>query len=147
MWRKKQDRGVIMRREGKYVLCTPEELAEYIVDVSFKFHGALMSNYDLTPYDFAVADDLYDSNELSLEEINGNSSGWYGIKQIDAGFEFQGIDLIADYYGGRCMLCGELEFDYSRAECVMVITEMIINVLNIQETCHEDTLLIAEPSE
>lgn len=136
-----------MRREGKYVLCTPEELAEYIVDISFKFQGAIMQNYELKPYDFAVANEFIDLNESTLEEINANSNGWYGIKQIETGFEFQGIDLIADYYGGRCMLCGELEFDYSRAECVMVITEMIINVLNIQETCHEDTLLIAEPSE
>ena len=136
-----------MRREGKYVLCTPEELAEYIVDISFKFQGAIMQNYELKPYDFAVANEFIDLNESTLEEINANSNGWYGIKQIETGFEFQGIDLIADYYGGRCMLCGELEFDYSRAECVMVITEMIINVLNIQETCHEDTLLIAEPSD
>ena len=136
-----------MRTEDKYVLGTPHEIAEYIIDKSLGFRGALMSNYNLMPYDFAVADDLCDLNELSLEEIKGSSSGWYGIKQIETGFEFQGIDLIADYYGGRCMLCGELEFDYSRAECVMVITEMIINVLNIQETCHEDTLLIAEPSE
>ena len=136
-----------MRREGKYVLCTPEELAEYIVDISFKFQGAIMQNYELKPYDFAVANEFIDLNESTLEEINANSNGWYGIKQIETGFEFQGIDLIADYYGGRCMLCGELEFDYSRAECVMDITEMIINVLNIQETCHEDTLLIAEPSE
>lgn len=136
-----------MRREGKYVLCTPEELAEYIVDVSFEFQGAIMQNYELKPYDFAVVDELIDLNKSTLEEINASSSGWYGIKQIEVGFDFQGIDLIADYYGGRCMLCGELEFDYSRAECVMVITEMIINVLNIQETCHEDTLLIAEPSE
>ena len=136
-----------MRREGKYVLCTPEELAEYIVDVSFKFQGAIMQNYELKPYDFAVANEFIDLNKSTLEEIKASSSGWYGIKQIETGFEFQGIDLIADYYGGRCMLCGELEFDYSRAECVMVITEMIINVFNIQETCHEDTLLIAEPSE
>ena len=136
-----------MRREGKYVLCTPEELAEYIVDISFKFQGAIMQNYELKPYDFAVANEFIDLNESTLEEINANSNGWYGIKQIETGFEFQGIDLIADYYGGRCMLCGELEFDYSRAECVMVITVMIINVLNIQETCHEDTLLIAEPSD
>ena len=136
-----------MRREGKYVLCTPEELAEYIVDISFKFQGAIMQNYELKPYDFAVANEFIGLNESTLEEINASSNGWYGIKQIETGFEFQGIDLIADYYGGRCMLCGELEFDYSRAECVMVIAEMIINVLNIQETCHEDTLLIAEPSE
>lgn len=136
-----------MRREGKYVLCTPEELAEYIVDISFKFQGAIMQNYELKPYDFAVANEFIDLNESTLEEINANSNGWYGIKQIETGFDFQGIDLIADYYGGRCMLCSELEFDYGRAECVIVITEMIINVLNIQETCHEDTLLIAEPSE
>lgn len=83
-----------MRREDKYILGTPEEIAEYIVDVSFKFLGALMSNCELTPYDFAVADDLCDLNELSLEEIKRSSSCWYGIKQIDAGFDYQGINLI-----------------------------------------------------
>lgn len=136
-----------MRIEDKYVLGTPHEIAECILNNSFKFHGAIMSNYELIPYDFAVADEFVDLEKCTLEEIKASSSGWYGIKQIDAGFDYQGIDLIADYYGGRCMVCGELELDYSWAECVMVITEMIINVLNIQETCHEDTLLIAEPSE
>ena len=135
-----------MRRENEYLLGTVREIAEYIVDESFKFNNPYIINGNLTPYDFAVADDLCDSNELSLEEIKGSSSGWYGIKQIEAGFDYQGIDLIADYYGGRCMICGELELDYSRAECVTIIAEMIMNVLNIQETCHEDTLLIAEPS-
>ena len=136
-----------MRTEDKYVLGTPHEIAEYIIDKLLGFRGALMSNYDLTPYDFAVADDLCDTNELSLEEIKGSSSGWYGIKQIDAGFDYQGINLIADYYGGRCMVCSELELDYSRAECVAIVEEMIMNVLNIQDSCHEDTLLIAEPAE
>lgn len=136
-----------MRTEDKYVLGTPHEIAEYIIDKSLRFRKALMSNYDLTPYDFAVADDLCDPNELSLEEIKGSSSGWYGIKQIDAGFDYQGIDLIADYYGGRCMVCSELELDYSRADCVAIVEEMIMNVLNIQDSCHEDTLLIAEPAE
>lgn len=136
-----------MRREGKYILGTPEEIAEYIVDESFKFNGALIGSYELKPYDFAVANEFIDLNKSTLEEVNANSDGWYGIKQIETNFDYQGINLIADYYGGRCMICGELELDYGRAECVMVITEMIINVLNIQETCHEDTLLIAEPSE
>lgn len=136
-----------MRTEDKYVFGTPHEIAEYIIDKSLNFRGALMSNYNLMPYDFAVADDLCDLNELSLEEIKGISSGWYGIKQIDAGFDYQGIDLIADYYGGRCMVCGELELDYSRAEGVAIVEEMIMNVLNIQDSCHEDTLLIAEPAE
>lgn len=136
-----------MRKEGKYILGTAKEVAEYIVDESFRFNGALIGNYELKPYDFAVADELIDLNKSTLEEIKASSSGWYGIKQIEAGFDYQGIDLIADYYGGRCMVCGELELDYSRAECVMVIIEMIMNVLNIQDTCHEDTLLIAEPAE
>lgn len=136
-----------MRREGKYVLGTPKELAEYIVDKSFKFNGALIGNYELKPYDFAVADELIDLNKSTLEEIKASSSGWYGIKQIETGFDFCGIELFADYYGGRCGQYETLDYDYGRNECVMVITEMIINVLNIQETCHEDTLLIAEPSE
>ena len=135
-----------MRREDKYILGTPQELAEYIVDESFKFNGALIGSYELKPYNFAVADEFIDLNKSTLEEINASSNGWYGIKQIEAGFDYQGIDLIADYYGGRCMVCSELELDYSRAECVTIIAEMIMNVLNIQETCHEDTLLIAEPS-
>lgn len=136
-----------MRREEKYILGTPKELAEYIVDESFKFKNSPMQNCELKPYDFAVADEFIDLNKSTLEEINASSDGWYGIKQIEAGFDYQGIDLIADYYGGRCMVCGELELDYSRAECVTIIAEMIMNVLNIQETCHEDTLIIAEPSE
>lgn len=136
-----------MRRESKYVLGTPKELAEYIVDESFKFKNSKAISGDLKPYDFAIADELVDTDKLTLEEITASSDGWYGIKQIDTGFDYYGVELFADYYGGRCGQCGELEFDYNRNECVLIITEMITNVLNVTETCHEDTLLIAEPAE
>ena len=133
-----------MRREDKYILGTAREIAEYITDESFRFLRYDCPQGNLKSYDFAIAE-MEDGQ--TLEEIKDSSSGWYGIKQIETGFDFCGIELFADYYGGRCGQYATLDYDYGRNECVTIITEMIMNVLNIQDSCHEDTLLIAEPAE
>ena len=136
-----------MRKQGKYVLGTAGEIAEYIVDESFDFTNKFIIKGDLKFYDFAIADRDVSPNRYTLEEIKMASSSWYGIKQIETGFDFEGINLFADYYGGRCMICGEIDIDYSRDDCCKVVREMMLNVLNIQESCNEDTLIIAEPAE
>lgn len=133
-----------MRREDKYILGTAREITEYIIDESFRFLRYDYPQGNLKPYDFAIAE-MEDGQ--TLEEIKLSSSGWYGIKQIETGFDFQGIDLFADYYGGTCGQHGYLDYDYDRGDCVEIVTEMIINTLSIQENCDENTILIAEPAE
>lgn len=133
-----------MRREDKYILGTAREIAEYITDESFRFLRYDYPQGNLKPYDFAIAE-MEDGQ--TLEEIKDSSSGWYGIKQIETGFDSCGIDLFADYYGGYCGHYGYLDYDYNRDDCIKIITEMILNTLHIQESCDEDTILIAEPAE
>ena len=133
-----------MRREDKYILGTAREIAEYIIDESFRFLRYDYPQGNLKPYDFAIAE-MEDGQ--TLEEIKLSSSGWYGIKQIETGFDFQGIDLFTDYYGGACGQHGYLDYDYDRGDCVEIVTEMIINTLSIRESYDENTILSAEPAE
>ena len=136
-----------MRKEERYILGTAREIAEYIVDESFDFTNKFRMEGVLKPYDFAIANEFADEEGETLEKIKIASSGWYGIKQIETGFDFEGINLFADYYGGRCSICDEIDIDSSREDCCIVIEKMILNVLNTCEICHEDTLIIAEPAE
>lgn len=143
-----------MKRENKYILGTVGEIAECIADEVFEF---ISSNYTdfissshiqdkLKVYNFAIAEILSD-DEL-LEEVASGANGWYGIRQIETGFDSGGIDLFADYYGGGSGQYGFLDYDYGKDDCVMIIKEMIMNAFNVRECCCDDeTLIIAEIAE
>ena len=133
-----------MRREGRLILGTAREIAEYITDESFRFSWHDYPRGNLKPYDFAIAE-MEDGQ--TLEEIKDSSSGWYGIKQIETGFDFCGIELFADYYGGRCGYYDYLDYNCNRDDCIKIITRMILSTLYVQEICDENTILIAEPAE
>lgn len=133
-----------MRREGRLILGTAREIAEYITDESFRFSRYNYPQGNLKPYDFAIAE-MEDGQ--TLEEIKDSSSGWCGIKQIETGFDFCGIELFTDYYGGRCGRYDYLDDNCSRSDCVKIIIEMILDTLCAQESCDENTILIAEPAE
>lgn len=134
-----------MRREDKYILGTAREIAECITDESFRFLRYDYLQGNLKPYDFAIAE-MEDGQ--TLEEIKDSSSGWYGIKQIETGFDFfRGIDLFADYYGGYYGHYDYLDYNCNRDDCIKIITKMILDTLCVQESCDENTILIAEPAE
>lgn len=136
--------GLSMRREGKYILGTVTEIAEVIIQESFEFDFEELTEGRLKAYDFAVADV---SENQSLQEIALSSSGWYGIKQIDTGFDSYGYDLITDYYGGGSLQHGYIEAEDSRITCIKIVESMILNTFNVREFLDKDTLLIAELAE
>lgn len=133
-----------MRIEGNYILGTPEEIAAYLVKdlIKDKYITSSSKFYDC---DFAIVDMTEEEiEELTLEYIYNNSTGWYGIKHIDTGFDSNDLDLFADYYGGSCGVYNNIYDGMKNDECINVVKDLIISTLSVVECykCKEDTLLI-----
>lgn len=129
-----------MRREDeKYILGTAEEIAKEIV----KNYCDSYNIEDFLECDFAIVD-LIDPEDFTLEEIRYNSSGWYGIKRINTGFDSNDLDLFADYYGGSCGVYDVLYDGLTLIDCVAIVKNMIMSTLQVCESCKDDTVLIAE---
>lgn len=133
----------MLRKENKYMLGTIAEVAKELYHKNEK-------NFEdrFIECDFAVVEkEDFDLDNDDLEIIHINSTGWYGIKKLDTGFdnEYGGVDLFADYYGGGCgtyKLIGDWLPD---EDILMYINKMIISVLSCQEgTVTGDTVLICE---
>lgn len=131
-------------KQGKYMLGTIKEIAEELYDANSKH---------FTNCDFALIDDQgIDLNkDINLEEIHDNSTGWYGIKNLDTGFNsdiYGSLNLFADYYGGSC---GEYRFIYGDENEDYIygtITNMIIDTLSYQEvTITRNMIIICEIKE
>ena len=133
----------MLRKENKYMLGTIAEVAKELYHKNEK-------NFEdrFIECDFAVVEkEDFDLDNDDLEIIHINSTGWYGIKKLDTGFdnEYGGVSLFADYYGGGCgtyKLIGDWLPD---EDILMYINKMIIGVLSCQEgTVTGDTVLICE---
>ena len=98
---------------------TVSKLAGYIVD-------SICKKY-ITEYDFTVLDDA-----------EPQISSWYGIKNINTGFNSSCIELFADYYGGGCGVYNRIDEEMDREERVDIIEKMILLVMK-QEVCDENT--------
>lgn len=122
----------------RYALLTMSELAE-----------TLVSNLDLHDIrrimfldcDFAVADYCEDD---SLEEIRLNSTGWYGMKSIDPGFNSDELCLVADYYGGGCAHFLTLEDGISKHTAAHCIEQLMKDTIGVQESVRYHTKLIVD---
>ncbi len=128
-----------MRKEDKYILGTAEEIAKEIIKDYYNSGNA----NDFIGCDFAMVD-LANAEGLTLEEIRYNSSGWYGIKHINTGFDSNDLDLFADYYGGSCGVYDVLYDGLILIDCVAIVKNMIMSTLQVCESCKDDTVLIAE---
>lgn len=134
----------MLRKEGKFILGTIDEVAK-------ELYKANENNFAdrFIECDFAVANDFdLDLEKDDLETICIDSTGWYGIKKIDTGFDDRhenDVDLFADYYGGGCGTY-KLIGDWDDKDLITdIIKEMIIIVLSHQESyITEDTILICE---
>lgn len=134
----------MLRKEGKFILGTIDEVAKEL----YKADGKNFSDRFIE-CDFAVAEkEDFDLENDDLETIHINSTGWYGIKKIDPGFDSRhddNVDLFADYYGGGCgtyRLIGNWD---DNDKIVNTIKDMIIDVLSYQEgTITGDGIIICE---
>lgn len=134
----------MLRKEGKFILGTIDEVAKELYKADEKNFADRFFDCD-----FAVANDFdLDLEYDDLETICIDSTGWYGIKKIDTGFDDRhenDVDLFADYYGGGCGTY-KLIGDWDDKDLITdIIKEMIIIVLSHQESyITEDTILICE---
>ena len=86
-------------KQDKYMLGTIKEIAKELYDLNKK---------DFVDCDFALIDNQdidLNNKDIDLDEIYHNSTGWYGIKKINTGFDAKANNdwnLFADYYGGGC---------------------------------------------
>lgn len=134
----------MLRKEGKFILGTIDEVAKELYKADEKNFADRFFDCD-----FAVANDFdLDLEHDDLETICIDSTGWYGIKKIDPGFDsrsYDHVDLFSDYYGGGCgtyELIGNWEF---KDNIIRTIMEMIINVLSYQEgNITKDDVIICE---
>lgn len=139
----------MLRKENKYMLGTIAECAKELYKSDEKRFENRFVNCD-----FAIADGHVDSGDDldfehdDLETIFENSSGWYGIKKLDTGFDSShdnDVDLFADYYGGGCgtyRLVGDWD---DKDEIVNTIKKMIIMVMSYNEgIITENDIIVCE---
>ena len=99
-----------MVKQGKYMLLTIDEFTDYLAD---KICDAWIKVKDIRfIYDFALSsyDDFNESNQ-NLEELKASTSGWYGIRTCDCGFDSDEMAVVADYYGGGCLTVSSISVD------------------------------------
>lgn len=100
--------------------------------------------------DFAIVDEYnFDIKKEDLEFIYNKSTGWYGIKKLNAGFDNShddNVDLFVDYYGGGCGTYRAIGMWDNKEEIINIIKEMIIESLSIQEAnvTKYNTILVCE---
>ena len=94
--------------------------------------------------DFAIAVYVTDEHKEDLEFIKDSSTGWYGTKDLNTGFDSDNLILCTDYYGGGCARLIELFSGITEEEAVHEIEIMIHSSMSIQEIVHKETKLICE---
>ena len=139
----------MLRRENKYMLGTIAEVVKELYKSNEKKFADRFVECDFAIADghVDVGDDL-DFEHDDLETIFKNSTGWYGIKKLDTGFDSShndNVDLFADYYGGGCGTYRLIRDWDNKNEIIKTIREMIIVVFSYQEgNITGDDIIICE---
>lgn len=101
--------------------------------------------------DFALIDNQdidLNNQDIDLDEIYHNSTGWYGIKKINTGFDAKANNdwnLFADYYGGGCGVYRFIFNNDDTSDIISNIEEMIMETLSYQEgTITRNMIIICE---
>ena len=133
-----------MRKEDKHMLGTIAEVAKELYKINKKKFADRFLECDFA----LVEKEDFDLENDDLDTIFINSTGWYGIKKLNTGFDsdlYDNVDLFADYYGGGCgtyRLIGDWD---NGDKIVNTIKEMIVTVLSCQEgNITEDDIIICE---
>ena len=126
----------------KLALLTINDLCQLLADNLDCEH---LDIKDFKNCDFAFADECYVRNDVDLETIKYSSSGWYGIKAVDPGFDSDDIMIVAGYYGGQ--IVPDVIFNQidNRVEAQRKIWDVIKEALDCGgEYFTADTMLIVE---
>lgn len=88
-----------MLRDGKFIICTIRELAEWLTD-SIQCNPWREPDF-IAEVDFSLLPIPEEEIEdHSANEIHTMCEGWYGIKTVDTHVDSPWINLVADMYGG-----------------------------------------------
>lgn len=82
----------------KLALLTINDLCQLLAD---NLNYEYLNIKDFKNCDFAFADESYKEDYVDLETVKYNSTGWYGIKAVDPGFDSEDLMIVAGYYGGQ----------------------------------------------
>lgn len=134
-----------MVKQDKYMLLAIGEFATSLANKISK-SDRLVKDIGFT-YDFALSSfDEFVDHDQDLDELKASTTGWYGIKTCDCGFDSSDMVVVSDYYGGgvailRSIYEGEPEEDI-RDE----MAKEIIAVLDNGEgtTLSEDDIIFVE---
>lgn len=123
---------------------TVRQLAEHIAG-QINLEDVLKTEFPTCDYGLIDTDGETVFDQEELEFLHSGVCGWYGIKNVNTGFDPFVLVLIADYYGGSCAELAQIYDGISLDDAVKEITRIVVDSLNVQETgVTEDTLLIAD---
>lgn len=123
---------------------TPRTLAEYLVS-QLDLENILAKKFPRCDYGIIDTDGETEFDQEELEFLHSGVCGWYGIKDVDIGFDSFDLVLIADYYGGSCAELTQLYDGISAEDATKEIARIIVDSMNVQEaTVTKDTFLMVD---
>lgn len=130
-----------MRTEGRRMLCTINELSEWLAS---RIDPQDVLRNKFPDCDFSIID-ISNEEEESLECIASGAMGWYGVKEVNAGFDSDSLMLISDYYGGGCAsMCTFFDgFDHLYSGC-NAIRDLLLETLSCCESANGETIVIVD---
>lgn len=131
-----------MKIKGDLTVCTVSELAKFLAEHIEVKDGRLTS---FPHCDFCIIDE--DETEVpakDLKYIYDDACFWYGIKDIDAGFDSCCMVIMADYYTGGCAAIAQIWDDGLNLDIAEDIQSVLLDTLTTQEFADSETPLLVE---
>lgn len=129
-----------MRKENESMVCTVNELSDYLGERAYK---CIREGSRFPDCDFAVIDS--ENANKSFNELRDDNYGWYGIKAVDTGFNSAGLILFSDYYSGGCAsFCSIWEEMWCYEDDAKCIKETILSTLRCSDVATGNSMLIVD---
>lgn len=130
-----------MLRDGKFMICTMQELAKWLyntIDNDPWGNPNYIADVDFTLLPITEPE----IQDYSAGEIESRCEGWYGIKSVDTGMDSSWLNVVADIYGGGT---AEIITIFERDKGALDDLEILISrVLQANEgtNCDENLLFV-----
>ena len=128
---------------GELKILTVRQLAEHIAS-QINLEDVMKTEFPACDFGLIDTDGETVFDQEELEFLHSGVCGWYGIKNVDTGFDSYVLVLIADYYGGSCAELTQIYDGISLKDAENEICRIILNSLKHQEEADETTLMVVE---
>jgi len=128
---------------GELKVLTVRQLAEHIAS-QINLEDVMKTEFPACDFGLIDTDGETVFDQEELEFLHSGVCGWYGIKNVDTGFDSYVLVLIADYYGGSCAELTQIYDGISLKDAENEICRIILNSLKHQEEADETTLMVVE---